>query len=155
MPITVNLQEMHSYSAIMISVAGILAALCIVALVVAIIIKRSKKPKNINRQITVEDREKIKRKYIGLLNVLEAKCKEGKISNRKAYQELSKITRHYVYETTGVKVHNYTLDEIKNINITGLYNVVSECYAPEFSIDKNGDIYSSIAKARKVVEGWN
>ena len=39
--------------------------------------------------------------------------------------------------------------------MTGLYNVVSDCYAPEFSIDMNGDIFNSIAKARKVVEGWN
>lgn len=155
MPITVNLQEMHSYSTWLIVVAGILAAICIGTLIVAIIVKKSKAPRNVNREITVEDREKIKKKYIGLLNGLEAKCRAGKVTNRKAYQELSKITRHYIYETTGVKVHNYTLDEIRNVNMSGLYNVVSDCYAPEFSIDKNGDIFSSIAKARKVVEGWN
>ena len=70
-------------------------------------------------------------------------------------QELSKITRHFVYEATGIKVHNYTLQEIKGTNLSGLYSIISECYTPEFSVDKNGDIYGSITKARKVIEEWN
>ena len=155
MPITVELQEMHSYSLVWPIVAGIIVAI-IIATIVAIMVYKVSRPKaNANREITVKDREQIKLKYINLLNGLETKCRNGSISNRKAYQELSKIARNYVYETTGVKVQNYTLDEIKGTNMPGLYNVVSECYAPEFSIDKNGDIYISIAKARKVVEGWN
>ena len=155
MPITVELQKMHSYSLVWPIVASIIVAI-IIATIVAIMVYKVSRPKaNANREITVKDREQIKLKYINLLNGLETKCRNGSISNRKAYQELSKIARNYVYETTGVKVQNYTLDEIKGTNMPGLYNVVSECYAPEFSIDKNGDIYTSIAKARKVVEGWN
>lgn len=155
MPITVDLQGMHSYSPMILVVVGIIVAIILVTIIVLVVRKRSIRPRNINREITIEDRDNIKKKYISLLNNLEAKCRTGKVTNRKAYQELSKITRHYIYDTTGVKVHNYTLDEIKSANMSGLYNVVSECYAPEFSIDKNGEIYSSIAKARKVVEGWN
>ena len=155
MPITVELQEMHSYSLVLLVVACIIMAV-IIATIVAIMVYKVRKPQaNTNREITVKDREQIKLRYINLLNALEAKCRNGSISNRKAYQELSKIARHYIYETTGVKVQNYTLNEIKDTNMPGLYNVVSECYAPEFSIDKNGDIYTSIDKARKVVEGWN
>ena len=155
MPITVELQDMHSYSVILPIVVGIIVAI-FVATIVVVLVKKFCKPKaNVPREITVEDREKIKARYIGLLNGLEAQCRGGRLSNRKAYQELSKIARNYIYETTGVKVQNYTLDEIRSTNMAGLYNVVNECYAPEFSIDKDGDIYSSIAKARKVVEGWN
>ncbi len=157
MSITVELQKMHSYSLELPIVAGVVWGLFIVTLI-AILIKKlraSKANMNRYREITIQDREQIKAKYIGLLNGLEARCRSGKVSNRKAYQELSKITRNYVYETTGVKVQNYTLDEIRDTKMAGLYNVVNDCYAPEFSIDKNGDIYSSIAKARKVVEGWN
>lgn len=105
--------------------------------------------------LTASDRENIKQKYYGMLYKLENNCRANKMSNRKAYQELSKIIRHFVYAATGIKVHNYTLQEIKETNIPGLYDIVSECYAPEFAIDKNGDIYGSITKARKVIEGWN
>lgn len=155
MPITVELQDMHSYSLVLPIVMGVVMAIFIATIIVVIVKKVSKPKVNENREITVADREQIKAKYIAMLNGLEAQCRNGKFSNRKAYQELSKIARHYIYETTGVKVQNYTLDEIKGTNMAGLYNVVSECYAPEFSIDKNGDIYGSIVKVRKVVEGWN
>lgn len=155
MPITVELQDMHSYSLVMPIIAGIVVAIIIGTIVAIVVMKKMKQRASVPREITVADREKIKARYIGLLNQLEAQCRNGKYTNRKAYQELSKIARNYIYETTGVKVQNYTLDEIRTTNMTGLYNVVSECYAPEFSIDKNGDIYSSIVKVRKVVEGWN
>lgn len=157
MQITVKLQKMHSYSLELPIIAGVLWALFIITILVIIIkkIRASKANENRYREITVQDREQIKARYVRMLNELEARCRNRKVSNRRAYHELSKITRNYVYETTGVKVQNYTLDEIKGTNMAGLYNVVSDCYAPEFSIDKNGDIYSSIVKARKVVEGWN
>ena len=155
MPITVELQEMHSYSIVLPIIIGIIATVFVGTIVVILIKKLCQSKPNVNKEITIEDREQIKARYIGLLNKLETQCRNGEFTNRKAYQELSKIARHYIYETTGVKVQNYTLDEIKGTNMAGLYNVVSDCYEPEFSIDKNGDIYSSIARARKVVEGWN
>ena len=155
MPITVELQDMHSYSPILLIVVVIILAIFIATIVIIMVKKYSKQNANEGREITIVDREQIKLKYINLLNGLEEQCRSGKIANRKAHQELSKIARNYIYETTGVKVQNYTLNEIKGTNMPGLYNVVSECYAPEFSIDKDGDIYISISKARKVVEGWN
>ena len=157
MQTSVKLQEMHSYSFVMIMVVAVFVAASIVGALI-LIIKWSQKRKKIVRpqkEITLADRENIKEKYLKLLNELEAKCHNNKLSNRKAYQELSKITRHFVYEATGIKVHNYTLEEIKETNISGLYSVISECYAPEFAIDKNGDIHSSVTRARKVIEEWN
>lgn len=156
MQTSVKLQEMHSYSFVMIMVVAVFVAASIVTALI-LIIKWSQKRKKIVRtqkEITPADRENIKEKYFRLLDELEMKYRNHKLSNRKAYQELSKVTRHFVYEATGIKVHNYTLEEIKKTNISGLYSVVSECYAPEFAIDKNGDIYASITKARKVIEEW-
>lgn len=155
MPITVELQDMHSYSLIMPAVVAVFVAVSI-AIALAIIIKRNKKePARPNIEMPVAKRVNIKQKYYELLSDLEKKCRDNKISNRKAYQELSRITRHFVYEATGVKVHNYTLQEIERTNITSLHSVISECYVPEFAIDKDGDIYGSITRARKVIEEWN
>ena len=155
MPITVKLQDMHSYSVAMIVIAIIFVVVSIV-LAVVILIRMCNRHTPVHKvEITAADRVNIKQKYFGLLYNLEKKCHDNKISNRKAYQELSRITRHFVYEATGIKVHNYTLQEIKGTNISGLYSVISECYAPEFAMDKNGEIYSSITKARKGIEEWN
>lgn len=151
----VELQDMYSYSFIMMAVAAVFVLIPIVVLFV-VLIKRMKKIKiKPIKKMTVENRENIKQKYLGQLDRLEKHCREQKISNRKAYQELSKITRHFVYQATGIRVHNYTLQEIKETNFAELYSVISECYTPEFALDKNGDIYGSIIKARKVIEGWN
>lgn len=155
MPITVELQDMHSYSVIMIVIEIAFVAISMVFALI-VLLKRNKKEIVVaKKEIPVENRAIIKQKYLGLLNKLEIKCRDNKLSNRKAYQELSKIARHFVHEVTGIKVHNLTLQEIKNVEMSGLSSVVSECYVPEFSIDKNGDIYSSITKAKKVIEEWN
>ena len=159
MPITVELQDMHSYSPLMIILVIIFAALSVGVAIFIIVMHFIHKnaAKNVRPvvEISPENRINIKQKYIAALNELEVKYREKKMSNRKAYQELSRIIRHFVYEATGIKVHNYTLQEIKSTNIVGLYEVVSECYAPEFAVDKNGEIFTSIAKARKVIEEWN
>jgi len=76
------------------------------------------------------------------------------ISNREAYQSLSKLIRMFIYEMTNIKVQNYTLGDIKNINIHILYELVKEYYSPEFSRESKGDIISSIEKTRKVMEVW-
>lgn len=155
MKITVELQDMHSYSVIMIIIAITFIAISIVFVLIALLKRNKKEILVAKKENSIENRAIIRQKYIGLLNQLESKCRYNKLSNRKAYQELSKITRHFIYEVTGIKVHNYTLQEIKNVEISGLSSVVSECYVPEFSIDKNGDIFSSITKAKRVIEQWN
>ena len=54
-----------------------------------------------------------------------------------------------------MKVHNFTLNEIERLNMPSVSSVIEECYAPEFSKDKDGDIYTTINKARMVVKQWN
>lgn len=161
MPITVELQDMHSYSFALPVIVVVFVVLSIAAAVVLAIKNNKNKAAEPIQQITPENRENIKQKYDGQLYRLALKCKDKKISNRRAYQELSRILRHFVYEATGIKVQNYTLQEIQTLmntgrmNISGLYEVINECYAPEFAIDRNGDIFGSITKARKVIERWS
>ena len=99
--------------------------------------------------------EQIKHKYCVMIDDLENRCRSGKVDNRKAYQELSVTLRHFVYELTGVKVQNYTLEEINRLNMPRLSEVIGESYAPEFSVDKNGDIYDAMNKARMVIREWH
>lgn len=158
MPITVELQDMFSYSIIPIIILALVLAIGIVWIILHFIKKHRSKPKAAVPApklpaITLSP-EQIKEKYLGIINDLEVKFQSGNMSNRKAYQELSKIIRNFVYEATGIKVHHNTLDEIKRLNMPNLYAIVKECYEPEFSVDKNGYIYDTINKARTVIREW-
>lgn len=158
MPITVELQDMFSYSIIPIIVLALVLAIGIVWVILYLIKKHRKKPKDAvpvpAAPVRTESPEQIKARYLDILNNLEAKFQSGNMSNRKAYQELSKIIRSFVYEVTGIKVHHNTLGEIKRLNMPNLYAVVKECYEPEFSVDKDGYIHDTINKARTVIIEW-
>ena len=86
---------------------------------------------------------------------LEARYEMGKVSEKEAYQELSKYIRHFVHDVTGIRVQNYTLEDIGRLNMPMLYYLIAECYAPEFSADASGNLGESIRKAREVIYGWN
>lgn len=159
MPITVELQEMHQYSIVPIVILLVLVlALTIILPILWVkgIKRKDKKPKPVkpvSKPIPLSP-EQIKDKYRKKLAELENRCRNGKVTNRAAYQELSIMMRYCAYELTGKPVHKYTLDELIRGNIPGLVELIDDCYAPEFSQDKKGDIYETIEKARMVMEQW-
>ena len=160
MSITVELQDMFVYSkAPFLGMMAVVVATGILGVVLYIIKKGKKEVKQeqpVQVPVTpVTTPYGIKEKYINLINGLEMKCRSGEVTNKIAYQELSGIVRHFVYEMTGIEVHHHTLDEIRHLNMPMLFHVIEECYAPEFSKDKDGDIYTTINKARMVVKQWN
>ena len=93
-------------------------------------------------------------KYLNQINELKQNVDSKLITNRKAYQRLSVIIRNFIYETTSIKVQNYSLEEIKQAKMTVLTKLVAEYYAPEFSKDIEGNISSSIKKTKEVIEKW-
>lgn len=155
-PITVELQDMMSYSKV-----GIIGILCLVAVVlvvviVALIIKaRKNAPAPVPRIASENKIMMAKAKYNKLLMDLEARYQMGRLSEKEAYQELSKHIRHFVHDVTGIKVQNYTLEDIGRLNMPMLYYLIAECYVPEFSREGSGDLGESIRKAREVIYGWN
>lgn len=161
MPITIELQDMFSYSLLL--VVGAVALVVLIGIIGLIVFLKTKnkkqsapskptpEPKPVAKPVSGEQ---IKQKYCTAIDDLENKCRGGKMNNRKAYQNLSVILRRFVYELTGVKVHNYTLDEINRLNMPSLSEVIGECYAPEFSVDKDGNIYDTMNKARMVIKEW-
>lgn len=157
MQTTVNLQDPFSYS--LISFIIILIPL-IILLVIGIIytvkrVKMQNKKEVIVRKDNIKEISKIKEKYINKLINIEKSLTECKISTRKAYQETSSVIRFFVYEITGIKVQNYTLQDIKELDMKNLYELMEEYYVPEFAEKSVGDIKSSIEKTRKVIERWN
>lgn len=156
-PITVELEDMFSYAPVGLIIVAIILILVAVFFIV-LVVKKHKKPENKVievKQLEGNRLESYKAKYIAILDTILAKYSRGEISERVAYQELSKAIRHFVHAVTGIKVQNYTLSEIGKINLPNLYYLIAECYVPEFDENGTGDVNSTVYKARKVIEEWN
>ncbi len=152
MQVAIELSPMFSYS--------LLIILIIVVIIILLIIFYPKKKKN-NTTVTnviipsEKDIQKIKNKYLTEIKRLAINFNENKISNRMAFQQLSLIIRNFIHEATNIQVQNYTLSEIKQINMPILYELVSEYYDPEFCKISKGNVLQSIAKTKEVIEKWN
>lgn len=151
MQVQTELRPMFSYSFLTI-------LLTIIILIIIFLLIKFIKKKEIQKNIiipTYKDLITIKEKYLLKLQELANNLNSDNITNRKAYQNLSNLIRNFIYETTNIKVQNYTLKEIKTINIPILYELVNEYYDPEFAKISKGNISSSIEKTRMVIEKWN
>ena len=154
---TVEIQDMYSYS------SWFIILLVVVLLIIPVIwliffLKNKRKDNKIVSDfepVKSINLEEIKRKYTDMISEIINKYKSEKLSDRHAYQQLSKVIRHFVYDVTGIRVQNYTLSEIKQVNIPMLYYLIDECYEPEFSKQSNGNIIESCEKASQVISGWN
>ena len=153
MQVTTQLSDMFSYSLWPIIIFFLL-------IVIYILILRKKKDKKIKEDyeildLSYKDINYIRKKYLKKINELEAKVNNKQITNRKAYLSLSAIVRNFVHEMTGIKVHKYTLKDIKKLNMPQLTMLVEEYYHPEFAEYSLGNIKESISKTRKVIEKWH
>ncbi len=156
MQITVNLEEMFSYNPI----GFILCILIIIAAILIFVCTRPKKPRKVSkvpqpRRVFVRNVPLSKQKYHRILTTIARKHSKQQITDREAYQELSIAIRHFVHDVSGIKVQNYTLEEIKKTNMPDLYYLIAECYMPEFSAEEKSNVYETIDKARRVIERWN
>ena len=156
MQTSVKLQDSFSYSLIPI----ILLFIILVAIIATLIYLSRKSKKKVTQEIKIkkapkETLEGIKKKYLKKIDDVEKKLKEDKIKLRGAYQELSSIIRFFTFEVTGIKVQNYTLQDIESLNMPALTELIQEYYAPEFAEFSKGNIEASLEKTRKVIEKWN
>lgn len=155
MQTTVKLQYMYSYSPIIIFVFGVL----LIGFIILIWPKKRKKvsPKKEAKvkENVVKNIPDVKEKYNEMLENIGEQHAQNAISDRVAYQELSKTVRDFVFEVTGIKVQNYTLEEIEKANLPRVSEIITECYAPEFAPEGRGNVQDSVKKARKVIEEWN
>lgn len=151
MSVSIKLSSMFLYSLLPIIIT-------LVSMIIIFLIIKPSRKKITKEQVIVPNYENmvlIKNKYLLAIDQLNKDFTENNISLRSAYQTLSKLVRNFVYEVTNIKVQNYTLDDIKDLNLPILYELISEYYNPEFSINSSGNFDYSIKKTRGVIEKWN
>lgn len=154
MQVTTELRPMFSYSFIYI----VFFIVPIILIILINLLMKFFKRKTIHEKVITPDCKDIiliKNNYLLKIQKLLDDFNQNKISNRQAYQALSNIIRTFIYEATNIKVQNYTLKDISQINMPILYELVSEYYNPEFSKISKGNIKESINKTRLVIEKWN
>ncbi len=96
----------------------------------------------------------IKQRYLAQLCELQRNLRSGKVEIRVAYQAMSGCIRDFVYEVTGIKVTNYTLNEIRELHMPVLEELISEFYEPEFAIETAEDGVEAIEKTKRTIERW-
>lgn len=150
MQIDTELREMFSYSIIL-----IIPLLLLIILLLIIILHKKKDIKNVKIiQPSSKNLIDIKNKYLYNIQILIEDLNANKISERIAYQSLSRLIRNFIYEVTNIKVQYYTLEDIKKINMPILSKLVEEYYNPEFERVSKGNVLESIDKTKKVIENW-
>lgn len=157
---SVKLQGMFSYSVywFLVFEIGFIFLLSVI-LYIFIKYRLSKKPKKrikVKKEVSGEALAKAKAKYSKALNRLRKKYHEKNMKDRKAYEQLSRVIRRFAYEVTGINVTNYTLEEIRPLNMEQLTMLVELCYPPEFGPQEDGyNFEHSIDMAEMVVQRWN
>jgi len=151
--ISVNLQDNFSYFPVILwIIIGLIGTLLILFL--RIRFKKKKKAVPKPKAVPVRNIATLKNQYNQALTALANKYSGNAISDRDAFQELSRIVRDFVFASTGIRVQNYTLSEIQAANLPQLYELISQCYVPEFALETNADVLETIHKARKVIIEW-
>lgn len=159
MKTSVNLQEPFAYSVIPIIIVLILIILLTLYFIISWKLKKKNKIEgSIVKEIPEKNKKNIrviKEKYIKNLDSIESQYNNQKIELRQAYLLISEAIRMFVFEVTDIATQNYSLNEIKNMNLPILYELIKEYYEPEFAFKSVGDFSSSIKKARSVILKWN
>ena len=158
MQTTIKLQEPFMYSKTLLMIT-----ICIVLGITCYLIYFNKKKKVEEKEDVVKaipnknikNIPVIKSKYIEQLESIEYKYKNEMIELRKAYQLISESIRMFIFEVTDITTQNYSLIEIKRLNIPKLYELIEEYYEPEFASKPSGDFEIAIKKARRIVKEWN
>lgn len=157
MQVTVELQDNYSYIPMLLLVLIAAAVICLLVLWARKEKPAKKKPSKELQPATVNPRSRamdLKRKYDRELVRLAEAYEKQRLTERESYQELSRLVRDFAHEMTGVKVQNYTLQELQSVGMPQLTALIDECYAPEFAEGNRGDAMASIKKARKVISEW-
>lgn len=152
MQTSVSLQEPYSFSIVPIIVLIIIASALVFVL---LFLKKNQKDKTEVKAIpqkNIKNIPAIKNKHLRELEAIEYQYKSNKLELRKAYQMISENVRLFVFEVTDITTQNYTLMEIKKLNIPNLYETIAEYYEPEFSKKPSGDFINSVNKAKTIIQ---
>lgn len=104
----------------------------------------------------VIDVEAIKTKYLALIDQLEARRRDGALSERGLHHELSMTLRRFVNETGGPPATNMTPTDLRGAGLAQVAGTVEHYWEPQFSASGSVAVGDSppAERAREVVRRW-
>ena len=122
------------------------------------IVTRKKKPQTVNtlalRQVVPVDIPALQQKYLLLINEVERQYQLHQIDVRGVHQDLSGITRYFVFEVKGIRAQMLTLNDLKSSDLNALSAVIEAYYPSEFAPIAHSTAQKSIEIAREMVTTW-
>lgn len=148
---TVTLQAPYDYLLIWKIAAGVLLVAALAFLILPQLHLHRKPKLRLADGPTLEE---YRRRALQSLASLEQDVREGRTDNRRAYQALSGIVRGFVRGATGIRVTNYTYEEIRALDMPRLTALVHDYYEPEFARDSEGEFVRSLGITTDLIRGW-
>lgn len=103
----------------------------------------------------------IKQKYLQALTSISADLEAGRITNREAYQRISRCHRTFIGDINYIQAQNMTLGELKYLNKSELMPLVSMMekyyqyeFAPSFQ-SSTEQVLDTINNTKRDIETWN
>ena len=128
--------------------------LVILTIIIILVFLYKKYHQQIMNFLTKKGKKHNQAYYLQKLSGIKTKYENGKISNRKLCILMSSLVRHFVYDKTDILVQNYSLEEIKKLNMPDLANLIEKIYNPEFSKYSNNDLSYLIKETEEVIRQW-
>ncbi|HAT02807.1 MAG TPA: hypothetical protein DCS54_05985 [Oribacterium sp.] len=107
------------------------------------------------RPVSASHLSRLKTQYQKKLQHLSDRQKTGKVSERKAYQEMSRLIRDFVKDATGIQVTTCTYTDIKALNLPALTKLLHTYYEPEFAERSNANFEKSLKDTLEIIKKWN
>jgi hypothetical protein len=117
---------------------------------------RRKKPKSLDtlKQLAPGDLDKLKAKYLQLIEELYQRYVNGEIKLRKLHIELSMTVRSFVQEASLFPAPFLTLGELRNSAYPQLAELIAKYYPAEFAAIEHGEAADSTQAAKGLVQQW-
>lgn len=96
----------------------------------------------------------LKRKYTAALDKISSDLEKGKLDKRAAYQKMRYVVRRFVYRTTGIRTHLYTLAQIRTLENDTLTALMQHCEAPAFAERDDSSFSKEYDEARQLILDW-
>jgi hypothetical protein len=129
-------------------------ALLLLAAAIFLARRRPRPPRNQKvAGVSLSDREQALRR----VDDVEREYTAGRMSERKAYQELSAVVREYGSKVLGAPIHRLTLSDLRALSLPGTQHVttlVEGLYPLEFSRKVSGSVGGAAGHARTVIGAW-
>lgn len=116
--------------------------------------KKIKTLENLVQLPTGAELEKLKAKYLRLIEELYQRYRRKEITLRVLHNNLSMVTRYFVYEAKHFPAPTLTLSDLRLAPYPTLTRLIAKYYPEEFAAITHGTAESSVTAAKGFVQQW-